>query len=277
MNLKEFKLSFIGGGVMATAFIEGVLKNGLTKPENIYVSARKKETLEKLNQVYKVNYSLSNLEVAKQGEVVVVSVKPQNLKEVFRDLKGVFTENQVILSIVAGAGLSMLENGFSHNKIVRSMPNTPAMIGKGITLWTASTSLREEELELIKKIFQAIGTEIYVDDETYVDMATAVSGTGPSYTFLFIESFTDAAVHLGFPRELAKELVLKTLSGSVALASDSTKHPAELKNMVTSPGGTSAEALYQLEKEGFRTAISKAIWAAYQKTLFLKEKIEPKE
>ena len=259
---------------MATAFIEGVLKNGLTKPENIYVSARKKTTLEKLNQLYKVNYSLSNLEVAKQGEVVVLSVKPQNLKEVFRDLKGIFTADQIILSIVAGAGLSMLESGFSHNKIVRSMPNTPAMIGKGITLWTASTYLKEEELELIKKIFQAIGTEIYVDDETYVDMATAVSGTGPSYTFLFIESFTDAAVHLGFPRELAKELVLKTLSGSVALASESTKHPAELKNMVTSPGGTSAEALYQLEKEGFRTAISKAIWAAYQKTLFLKEKID---
>lgn len=259
---------------MATAFIEGVLRAGLIKPENIYVSARKKETLVKLNQVYKVNYSLSNPEVAQQGEVVVLSVKPQNLKDIFRDLRGIFTENQKIISIVAGAGLSVLENGLAHNKIVRSMPNTPAMIGKGITLWTATPSLKQADLELVKKIFQTIGSEIYVDEETYVDMATAVSGTGPSYTFLFIESFTDAAVHLGFPRELAKEIVLKTLSGAVDLVAESTKHPAELKNMVTSPGGTSAEALYQLEKEGFRTAISKAIWAAYQKTLFLKEKIE---
>jgi len=156
---------------------------------------------------------------------------------------------------------------------VRSMPNTPGQIGEGITVWTASHDTSEEQQQMARQILGALGDEVFVEDESYMDMATALSGTGPAYVFLFTEALIDAGVHMGFPRRIAEQLVLKTIRGSVDYYYYAERHPATLRNQVTSPGGTSAEALYYLEKAGFRTAISRAIWAAYQRSLELgKEK-----
>ena len=173
-----------------------------------------------------------------------------------------------MLSIVAGAAMETIGEGLQHDIIVRSMPNTPAQIGEGITVWTASTGVSEEQLEMTRQILGALGEEVFVEEEVYLDMATALSGTGPAYVFLFMEAMVDAGVHLGFPRRIAEQLVAQTVRGSVDYYQrrEDPVHLARLRNEVTSPGGTSAAALYYLEKAGFRTAISRAIWAAYERS-----------
>jgi len=203
---------------------------------------------------------------------VVLSVKPQRLSEVMKGLKGVKAD-ALILSIIAGASMKKIGTGLKHKAVVRSMPNTPGQIGEGITVWTASKEVTEEQQEMARNILGALGEEVFVEDESYMDMATALSGTGPAYVFLFTEALIDAGVHMGFPRRIAEQLVLQTIKGSAAYYEQAARHPATLRNQVTSPGGTSAEALYYLEKAGFRTAISRAVWAAYQRSLELgKEK-----
>lgn len=174
-----------------------------------------------------------------------------------------------MLSIVAGANIPTLQKGLNHHSVVRAMPNTPAQIGEGITVWTAASSVTPEQLELAQQILGALGEEIFVEEESYLDMATAVSGTGPAYVFLFLEAMIDGGVHLGLPRRIAEQMVVQTLKGSVDYYQKNKAHPAHLRNQVTSPGGTSAAALYYLEKAGFRTAISRAIWAAYERSLEL--------
>jgi pyrroline-5-carboxylate reductase len=203
---------------------------------------------------------------------VVLSVKPQRLSEVMKGLKGIHSD-ALILSIVAGASIKKISTGLKHKSVVRSMPNTPGQIGEGITVWTASKEVTAEQQEIARAIIGALGEEVFVEDEGYLDMATALSGSGPAYVFLFTEALIDAGVHMGFPRRIAEQLVLQTIKGSASFYEQAERHPATLRNQVTSPGGTSAEALYYLEKAGFRTAISRAIWAAYQRSLELgKEK-----
>jgi pyrroline-5-carboxylate reductase len=171
-----------------------------------------------------------------------------------------------VISIVAGATLQNLMTGLDHAVVVRAMPNTPAQIGEGMTVWTQSEDISDAQHDLAGQILGALGREIFVEDESYIDMATAVSGTGPAYVFLFLEAMIDAGVHLGLPRRIAEEMVMQTIKGSIAYYSENDSHPARLRNQVTSPGGTSATALYYLEKMGFRTAISRAIWAAFTRS-----------
>jgi len=264
------RISFIGGGVMAKAFVESLLAKGIVSEDDVMVSSRSWATLEVMRERHHVHTTLSNHEAVQFGDIVLLAVKPQNLERVFADIKGAMRPEQVLLSIVAGAGIERLREGTGHDRIVRCMPNTPVQIGAGVTVWMASSQVVQEDRTLVRSVLGAVGLEIEVDEERYVDMATAVSGTGPAYVFLFIEAFMDAAVHLGFQRDMALELVLQTMEGSLKLARSSQKNAAELKNSVTSPGGTAAEAVYELEKAGFRTALSKAVWAAYQRTLALK-------
>jgi pyrroline-5-carboxylate reductase len=171
-----------------------------------------------------------------------------------------------VLSIVAGASLQSLCEGLNHPAVVRSMPNTPAQIGEGITVWTTSPAVSSQQAEIARQILCAMGQEIFVEEENYLDMATALSGSGPAYVFLFMEALIDAGVHMGFPRRTAEQLVTETILGSVSYYQKYGIHPAQLRNEVTSPGGTSAAALYYLEKAGFRTAISRAVWAAYERS-----------
>jgi pyrroline-5-carboxylate reductase len=225
-----------------------------------------------LNHKYGIKTSTDNASAASQADVVVLSVKPQRLTEVMKGLTKIRPE-ALVLSIVAGASIQKISKTLRHQAVVRCMPNTPGQIGEGITVWTASAKSSKEQQELARQILGALGEEIYVEDESYLDMATALSGTGPAYVFLFTEALIDAGVHMGFPRRIAEQLVLQTIKGSASFYEQAERHPATLRNQVTSPGGTSAEALYYLEKAGFRTAISRAVWAAYQRSLELgKEK-----
>ena len=269
--LKE-KIAFIGPGVMAEAMIAGLLNRKLAKAENIVASGPREERGTELHKKYGVTTVLDNASAISQADVVVLSVKPQRLSEVMKGLKGIRSD-ALILSIVAGASIKKISTGLRHKSVVRSMPNTPGQIGEGITVWTASKEVTEEQQEIARAILGAMGEEVFVEDESYLDMATALSGSGPAYVFLFTEALIDAGVHMGFPRRISEQLVLQTIKGAASFYEQAGRHPATLRNQVTSPGGTSAEALYYLEKAGFRTAISRAIWAAYQRSLELgKEK-----
>ncbi|MCK4961264.1 MAG: pyrroline-5-carboxylate reductase, partial [Anaerolineales bacterium] len=243
----------------------------VTSADCIVASGPRVERGDYLSEKYGVGVTTGNREALKEAGIVVLSVKPQMLAGVISDLRGLIPPQALVLSIVAGAKIATIEQGLGHKAIVRSMPNTPAQIGEGITVWTASEAVSEEQLEQARTILTALGEEIWVDDEDYLDMATALSGTGPAYVFLFLEAMVDAGVHLGFPRYIAEKLVIQTLRGSVEYVRQAPDHLARLRNQVTSPGGTSAEALYFLERAGFRTALSRAIWAAYQRSLTLGE------
>ncbi len=180
------------------------------------------------------------------------------------EIKGLAHE-QLVLSIVAGATLSTLCQGLNHSSIIRAMPNMPAQIGEGMTVWTATAETEQQQKELAQAVLGALGAEIYVADEKYLGMATALSGSGPAYVFLFIEVLVDAGVHIGLSRDIAQELVIQTILGSTRTVEKTGKHPADLRNMVTSPGGTTTEALLQLEKGGFRSLLLEAVAAAYKK------------
>lgn len=259
------RITFIGPGVMAEAMISGLIRKKFAEPEQILVSGPRLKRGKELEQQYGVTATQDNRDAASQADVVVLSVKPQRLDDVLEDCCGQIKSGALVLSIVAGATISKIRTGLDHELIIRSMPNTPAQIGEGITVWTASQNVQKDYLGKARMILEALGEEIYVEDENYLDMATALSGTGPAYVFLFMEAMVDAGVHLGFPRRIAEELVAKTVRGSVDYYDfrEEPVHLARLRNQVTSPGGTSAAALYYLEKAGFRTAISRAIWAAY--------------
>ena len=269
--LKE-KIAFIGPGVMAEAMIAGLLRKKLAKPENITSAGPREDRGNELTKKYGIKSATDNSSAVSQADVVVLSIKPQRLSEVMKNLKGIRSDT-LILSIIAGANIKKISTGLKHKAIVRSMPNTPGQIGEGITVWTSSKEVTDEQQTMARAILGALGDEVFVEDESYLDMATALSGSGPAYVFLFTEALIDAGVHMGFPRRIAEQLVLQTIKGSASFYDQAARHPATLRNQVTSPGGTSAEALYYLEKAGFRTAISRAVWAAYQRSLELgKEK-----
>jgi pyrroline-5-carboxylate reductase len=266
------KIAIIGPGVMAEAMVAGLLRKKLARPENVIASGPREERGAELSKKYKIRTETDNASAASLADVVVLSVKPQRLSEVMKGLHKI-RPDALVLSIVAGASIQKISRALKHQAVVRSMPNTPGQIGEGITVWTASAKTSKEQQEMARSILGALGEEVFVEDESYLDMATALSGTGPAYIFLFTEALIDAGVHLGFPRRIAEQLVLQTIKGSVSFYHQAERHPATLRNQVTSPGGTSAEALYYLEKAGFRTAISRAVWAAYQRSLELgKEK-----
>ena len=259
------KIVFIGGGNMAEAILSAILTKGLSRPQAISVSDISEVRRQHLGQKYGVAVMSSNRQTVGRGDVVVLAIKPQNFVEVMTELNGQLKPAQLVLSIIAGARIKTLCLGLNHNCVVRGMPNTPAQIGEGISVWTATAEVTEPQKEWVSSILSAMGKEIYVGDEKYIDMATAVSGSGPAYIFLFIESLVDAAVHIGLPHGMAQELVLETMLGSGYFAQRSGNSLAELCRMVTSPGGTTAEALLHLEKGGFSELVKQAVTAAYDK------------
>jgi pyrroline-5-carboxylate reductase len=266
--LTQKKITFIGPGVMAEAMIAGLIRQEIAPATALIAAGPRQERLDELKQHYGIQTSLDNAAAAHQADIVILSVKPQRLKRVLNGLKDQIQPKALVLSIVAGATIEKISTGLNHPVVVRSMPNTPAQIGEGITVWTASPEVSEEQRKITQEILSALGEEIFVEEESYLDMATALSGTGPSYVFLFMEALVDAGVHLGFPRRIAEQLVVQTVLGSVDFyrKRSSEAHLAHLRNQVTSPGGTSAAALYYLEKAGFRTALSRAVWAAYERS-----------
>jgi pyrroline-5-carboxylate reductase len=269
------RLSFVGVGAMAEAMIAGLLRRELVEPAQVTGSHPRAARREELRERYRIRMTESNREAATGGpapSVVVIAVKPQRVGNILGELRGSLAEGQCALSIVAGARLETLAGGLGHAAVVRAMPNTPAQIGEGMTAWTATPEVGPRQLEVVRALLGALGREMYVENENMIDMATALSATGPTYIFMMMEALVDAGVHMGFSRHVAQELVTQTMLGSVLFARESQKHPAELRNMVTSPGGTSAEAIYQMEKGSLRTVLSKAVYAAFQRAVALGER-----
>lgn len=263
---KEQKFSIIGPGVMGEALISGLLSNQVIESGNILAAGPHQDRLDELMDRYHIMTTLNNTKAVQKADVVILCVKPQKLSQVIEDLQNQIPQNALVISIIAGATIDSLITGLKHSLVVRAMPNTPAQVGEGMTVWTQSQKTSEAQHALAEKILGSLGQAINVEDEGYIDMATAVSGTGPAYVFLFLESMIDAGVHLGLPRRIAEEMVIQTIKGSIDYYAQNSSHPARLRNQVTSPGGTSATALYYLEKMGFRTAISRAIWAAFTRS-----------
>ena len=267
--LEDKRISFIGSGSMAEAMIKGLLRNKLIAAERITAAGPRPERGHDLNKRYAVAWTTNNREATEDRDVVILSVKPQVIATVMPELRGALRTRSLVISIAAGVSISQLSDGLAHAAVARAMPNTPAQIGEGITVWTATDQVTEEQLSQTEMILGALGETVHVHEENYLDMATALSGTGPAYVLLFMEAMIDAGVHLGFSRRISEKLVMQTMRGTIEYARQSPRHPATLRNEVTSPGGTSAEALYQLEKGGLRTVVSRAIWAAYQRSVEL--------
>ena len=248
--------------------VKCLLLKGLIKPQDIIVSDMSSSRRELLNREYGVSTLADNKDAVNGADLIILSIKPQDLSRVVEEIKNPLSQ-QAVLSIVAGASLPSLCQGLNYSSVIRAMPNMPAQIGQGMTVWTATAEISQKQRDMAQTILRAIGEEIYVPDEKYIDMATALSGSGPAYVFLFIEALIDAGVHIGLPRDMAQTLVLQTMLGSAHAVKETGKHPADLRNMVTSPGGTTTEALLQLEEGSLRSIILNAVAAAYDKAKHL--------
>jgi pyrroline-5-carboxylate reductase len=272
--LTNATIATVGSGVMAEAMIAGLLRGELVAPERVVASHPRPERREVLERAYGIRTVADNLEAVRDADVILLGIKPQMLNKVGREIGPSLRRGQLVLSVLAGATSAALTGILGHDQVVRSMPNTPARLGKGVTVWYATPETTDTQRAQAAALLGALGMQLEVDDEKMVAMATAVSGTGPTYVFLVMEALIDAAVHLGFPRHVAHDLVIETLEGSTLFAKQSGMHPAELRNMVTSPGGTSAAALHELESGRLRTVLSEAVWAAFRRTVELGDQLE---
>jgi pyrroline-5-carboxylate reductase len=272
--LSKATIATVGSGVMAEAMIAGLLRGKLVEPGQVVASHPRVERREHLAREYGIRTVADNSEAVTGADVILFGIKPQMLVRVGREIGPHLRRGQLVLSVLAGATTTALTGILGHDQVVRSMPNTPARLGKGMTVWYATPETTEAQREQAAALLGALGAQLEVDDEKMVAMATAVSGTGPTYVFLVMEALIDAAVHLGFPRHMAHDLVIETLEGSTLFAKQSGMHPAELRNMVTSPGGTSAAALHELESGRLRTVLSEAVWAAFRRTVELGDQLE---
>ena len=264
------KIGFIGGGTMAEAILGGMLDAGVADAGDITIGEPVAARRDYLAERYGVGVTDANRAAVNGADLIALAVKPQDLPKVYADIGGQFsTGNQSAVSIVAGTRINALSKGLNMVNVIRAMPNTPAQIGQGMTMWTCTDGVSQAHRDTAASILSTIGDAIYVDDEKYLDMATALSASGPAYVFLIVEALIDAGVYVGLPRDTARRLALQTVKGSVALMLQTGQHPAQLKDMVTSPGGTTAEGLQALERAGTPAAIVDAVNAAYQKSIRL--------
>lgn len=261
----RMKITFIGGGVMAEAILGGILDAGVAGADEIRLGEPVAERRTMLSETYGVAASADNLAVIEGANIVVLAVKPQHLNPAMESIRTGLRGDQTVLSIVAGATLETMSKGLDHQALVRVMPNTPARIGEGMTVWTAADEVTDGQKADSRRILASFGEEIYVEDEKYIDMATALSASGPAYVFLFIEALIDAGVYMGLQRPMARKLVLQTVLGSAKYVQETGSHTAELKDMVSSPAGGTVEALMSFEKSAFRGAVLEAVDAAYRK------------
>jgi len=272
--LADRTIATVGSGVMAEAMIVGLLRGNLVTPDQVVASHPRAERRDSLARTHGIRTVASNVEAVTSADVIILAVKPQMLGRVGREIGPHLRRGQLVLSVLAGPTTAALVAILGHDQVVRAMPNTPARIRNGMTVWYATPATTDDQRAQAKALLGALGAELEVEDEKWVAMATAVSGTGPAYVFLVMEALIDAAVHLGFPRHIAHDLVIETLEGSTRFAKQSGDHPAVLRNMVTSPAGTSAAAIHELESGRLRTVLSEAVWAAFRRTVELGDQME---
>ena len=257
------KLAFIGGGTMGEAIIAAVLDNGLAKPQDVSVCEILAPRRDHLSATYGIDAVDTAPPALEGADIAVLAVKPQEFAAAAREMS--LRPGQTVMSIMAGVTIETIRAALKHDAVVRAIPNTPARVGEGMTVWTATDAVPDAARQEVRSILAALGQELYVDDEKQVDMATAVSSSGPAYVFLVMEALIDSAVHIGLRREVAQRIVVQTILGSAKYAQATGKHPADLRNEVTSPAGTTTEGLLALEKAGLRLAFTEAVRAAYEK------------
>ncbi|KAG7344134.1 pyrroline-5-carboxylate reductase [Nitzschia inconspicua] len=267
------KIAFIGTGKMAQAMINPLIRNGQPQ-EQVAIYDVSTKAMKGMQKTFpNIQRAESIGDAVNDADMIVLAVKPQNVNDAFweqfpKDGKGPhkIRDDATLLSICAGVPLhAFVPSGVQ--KIVRSMPNTPSTISQGMTVWCCTSNLTTQERDHVSRLLHSFGKAIYVDDEKFVDMSTSISGSGPAYIFMLMEAMIDAGVHMGFPRETATTLVYHTLLGSTLYAMETGEHPAILRNSVTSPAGTTASAIYELEKGGLRPLVNDAIWACYRRSL----------
>ena len=266
MKQLQGKITFVGGGAMGEAIIGSLIRKEVLTPTQICVSEPVPPRRDFLNSTYGVTTETDNGQAVTGASVVVLAVKPQVLAPVMADLKGNLSPTALVVSIMAGVRIDTLTSGLGHDKIVRSMPNTPAQVGKGMTVWTDTAAVTESDRAAAQAILEAMGEAIYAAEEHYLDMATGLSGSGPGFVYLLLEALIDAGVHIGFSRDQAQQMVLQTVEGSVELMRQSGLHPADLRNRVTSPAGTTAAGTLVLERAGVRSALIDAVDTAYRRS-----------
>jgi pyrroline-5-carboxylate reductase len=268
LNSRENPLSIrfgvIGGGVMAEAILSRLLEKKLYSADEILVSEPQPQRREFLVNTYGVRVSEDNREAARASEVLLLAIKPQALDAVLGGLLGV-TEKPLVLSILAGVPLSRLEMGFPDRPVIRVMPNTPATVGQGMTAIAPGRRVEDAHLDLARDIFIAVG-EVEEVPESLMDAVTGLSGSGPAFVAMMVEALADGGVAAGLPRPVAARLALQTVLGTAELLKESQLHPAQLKDRVTSPGGTTIAGVTRLERGGFRSALIEAVMAAYQRS-----------
>ena len=266
------KIAFIGAGNMAEAVLKGLLAQEMVASGQIVASDISEARLATIAERYGVGVSTDNVTAVDTADVVVLCVKPQIYPKVAPQLGGSLKSDALVVSVMAGVTIETMTTSLQHAAVVRSMPNTPAMIGHGMIVWTKTDAVTEAQKGQAQAIFSALGSEAFVDDEKYLDMATAMSGSGPAYVFLFMEAWIDAGVKMGFSRAISEQLVRQTVLGSAEYWRQSDTHITQLRNQVTSPGGTTAAGLHQLEAHNLRTAVAEGVFAAYQQAVALGKK-----
>jgi pyrroline-5-carboxylate reductase len=267
--LEKSRVAFIGAGVMAEAVIKGLTGRKLIVPARITAADVRPERGRELRERYGIDFTTDNRKAATEADVVVLSVKPQALPQVLPALNGGIPGRALVVSIIAGAKIASLSEGLGHAAVVRSMPNTPAQIGQGMTVWTASPAVTAEQRAQARELLGALGVEVYAEEESRLDAVTAISGSGPAYVFLFMEALIDAGVQLGFERSRARQLVFQTVKGATEYAMQSPLDLVQLRKHVTSPGGTTEAAVRSFENDGFRDVIDRAVRAAHKRSIEL--------
>lgn len=259
------KIAFIGMGNMGEAMMSAVLSHGVAAPGDITGSDIKEERRQYIRQQYGVEASASARQAIAGADLVVIACKPQDVASATEEFAGQLSAQQVAISILAGTRLETLQECLRHDRVVRVMPNTPAQVGQGMSVWTATPAVTDVQKAAVSDMLGAMGQEVYADDESYLDMATAISGSGPAYVFLFVEALEAAAVQLGFSEQTAGQLALQTTLGSALYLEQSGLPAAELRRRVTSPGGTTAAAIARFETGGFTELVYQAVLAAHQR------------
>lgn len=268
-SLSSAKIAFIGSGAMGEAIIKGILAQGLVSANQLTASDPVDARRDFMSSEYGIVMTADNVAAVDGATIVILCVKPQVLDLVAPGLQGKIDKNALVLSIIAGTSINSLQQMLGQQRIVRTMPNTPAQINMGVNVWMASDQVSDAQNAEAKIILGALGEEIEVHKESYIDMQTGLGGSGPGFVFLIIEAMIDAGVQMGFSRADAQTIVLQTIGGSVELVKQTGLHPAELRNRVTSPGGTTAAGIYELEASGLRTTLTNAVLAAYEKSCAL--------
>lgn len=253
------KIGFIGCGNMGSSMVGGLLKSGFIKPEQIIVSNKTEIPLKRLSDEFNVITTLNNKDVVKKSDIIFLAVKPNIYKSIIEEIKSELTNDKLIITIAAGITIENMEQWLGDDlKIIRTMPNTPALVGEAMTAICPNKNVSEDELKYCIKIFKSFG-ECETLEEKYFDGFIAVAGSSPAYVFMFIESMADGAVKLGIPREKAYKMAAQSVLGSAKMILETGKHPGELKDMVCSPAGTTIEAVIELEKLGFRNSVIQAM------------------